>query len=471
MSLLIAAILGIILASYLDLALQNLKNTTLNYYQEVAKRETEAGLDIGLWLINNRRGYLDGVSTSITTPDGTWEIDYSANTAKLVIDHGALEGNRQAWTTIIISNIKLQASSGITGSVKAETVIKDSAGDLVARKRITMGFEPRNLFPFGLTVEDELQYRYYSLDAKSYKPVVDYDTYSGGSLYYDYGDNVVLSARRFDSYFNTGSLDVFGMIFSEDASGDSLGGASKVQNTDTEDFSQNIDFGLYNQGFKSNFPDLDAPSYVDNNPYTLPGTWSVHNLGNTVDPGYDPTTGIYHYKISGDLEVNYGQKLQIHGPTVIEVTDDFIINWGGKVEIKKGGSLTLFVKDTLDIWGGKLENLNLDPSKLVVVGTRTSGNASWYMYHNANFHGAMYGPRARLYFYGGNYSYSTGQYYGAGVFEDLDIIGDMDFHYDENVFSNIVEDNRAFDELFYYAPTSWTEETPSDYLGGDPSSP
>lgn len=293
----------------------------------------------------------------------------------------------------------------------------------------------------------------------------------GGSLYYDYGDDVVLSARRFDTFSNTGSLDVYGMIFTSDPSGDRIGSGSKVQNSQTEDLSKNIDYSLYNEGFRSDFPDLQAPSFVDNNNYSMPGSWSTHDLGKTVDAGYDPTTGIYHFKINGDLRVGWGQKLQIHGPTVIEVTDDFVINWGGEVEIKSGGSLTLFVRDTFDIWGGILENRNLDPSKLVVVGTRTSGNANWYMYHNAEFHGAMYGPRARMFFYGGNYSYSTGQFYGAGVFEDLDIIGDMDFYYYKNVLSIIVEDNRAFDELFYYAPTSWSEETPSDYLDGDPSSP
>ncbi len=472
MALLMAAILGIVLASYLDLAMQNLKSANLDHYKEVAKRETEAGLEIGLWLINNRRGFpgLDGSSTSIVTPDGTWTIDYTANTAKLVVAHGDIGRGRTGWTTVIINNIKLQNSNGIEGLIEAETVIKDADGNLESRQRISMGFEPRNLFPYGFSVEDELQFRYLSLDAQSYQPHFDYDTISGGSLDYHYGDNVVLSARRFDSFSN-GSLNVNGMVFTSDQSQDDIGRFSIIHNSETVDLSKNIDSGLYNEGFSSRFPDLEAPSFVNNNVVSMPGTWTTIDFGKTIDSGYDPSTGIFHYKVEGDLGVGWGQKLRIDGPTVLEVTDDFYIDYGGEVEITGNGSLTLFVKDTFQVWGGKLDNLTKDPSKLVIVGSRESGDTSWYMYNDADFHGAMYGPRARFYYYGGNYSLSTGQFYGAGVFEDLDIIGDMDFYYDEAVFTNLVKDNRAFDELFYYAPTSWTESNPSAYLDGDPGSP
>lgn len=472
MALLMAAILGIVLASYLDLAMQNLKAANLEHYKEVAKRETEGGLEMGLWFINNRRDFpgLDGASTSIVTPDGTWKIDYAANTAKLLVSHGEIGRGRYAWTTVIIKNIKLQAVNGIEGLIEAETVIKDSDGNLESRQRISMEFEPRNLFPYGFAVDDELQFRYYSLDAQSFRPRYDYDTMSGGSLDYHYGDNVVLSARRFDSFSN-GSLNVNGMVFTSDQNLDDIGRFSIIHDSETVDLSKNIDAGLYNEGFSSRFPDLEAPSYVDNNVVSLSWSGNTINLGQTIDSGYDPSTGIFHYKINGDLGVGWGQKLRIDGPTVLEVTDDFYIDWGGEVEITNNGSLTLFVRDTFQVWGGRMENRTKDPSKMVIVGSRDSGNTSWYMYADADFHGAMYGPRARFYYYGGNYSLSTGQYYGAGVFEDLDIIGDMDFYYDEDVFTNLVKDNRAFDELFYYAPTSWTESNPSDYLDGDPGSP
>lgn len=482
-ALMMAVILGTVLGSYLNMALSQLKLANEQKYKLEAQRQAESAIEKGLFSLNNEFSNISGTPSTYNGTYGTWNLDFSTDTATLVLTETLLN-NRTAYTTIVVENFlrDRNADGDILANVTAETVIKDSDNNLVQRRRITADLEPRSYLPYGITTRDYFYPVWRTIRATGFVPRTPggYDVKVGGSYDYLYDDDVgttddemILGAGRYYSASSAG-LELYGKLITTDFDADRLSSTTTIRDDYSLDPHSNpIDYGLYYDGFTENFPDLDPGPLVNSNVIDLPNNWGTLNLGQTPDAGYDPETGIYHYTLSdhgseSDLTIESGQKFQIFGPTVIYAPNDMEIE--GQIVIKGGGSLTLFVEDDLDIYYGKIVNETADPSKLTIISTQTSTNntASWYMYHDDPFHGSLYGNRVDLTMVGKEWGLN-GTFYGAAMVRNMYTYGSLEFYYDKSLSQNFVRNNQTLDHELKFTPINWTEENSDSYLAGDPN--
>lgn len=459
-SLLLMVTLSIVLAGYLDMAITQLKAANFNYYKESAQQQVENGLEIGVWAMNSA-GFDDSTY-------GDWELDEDDNTATLVIEK-SLGNNRTSWTTVVVENyLKTPGEDGLSGGVTAETVVKDGDGNLVFRKRVTLDLEPRSFFPHGLTARDYTYSYYGTIKFRTFTPDQDYGDMDGSAYDYTYHDSGSLGAKTLYQY--QGSYDIYGLLATLNGT-DSLGTAGKLQNDETENPQQNpIDNSLYHNGFRTNFPDLEEPDDIDN--YTYPTSTKVQ-LGAVQDSYYDAAEDRYSYRINGALNIPSGRTLEIYNDVVLVVEDQLYLR--GSIVVKEGASLTLYLGDdmrgstTATYMDGQIINESKDPSKLMVISTNPNDNTPDFYWDMPNeLHWTLYAPRADVRYYGKEYG-NNGKMYGAMVVNRLLSYGSLDVFYDRNAFANLVDDNRALDHHLTFNPVTWTEETPDDYLAGDPS--
>ncbi len=474
-----AIILSTILASYLDLALSQLKLANQEKYENTTQRLVENGMELGLFLLNYEFRDADLSSTPSTFVDeagNTWALNWTAKTATTTITKN-LGSNRTAYTTIVIDNFDRDITNYANTAISAETVIKDGENDLITRRRIVADMEPRSIFPYGFVFTQELEYRNDWLKIRSFRPNTPggYGVKVGGDYDYTYDDNVTVGATIFDNA-STAYLDLYGKAIVEDitGSGMDLGTGTKIQDQYTLNPGSNlIDYGLFHEGFTYEFPEFEAPSLTDSNVVTLDFPGNQETLGDVVDSGYDATTGVYHYKIEGDLNIYSGETLYIQNDVVLEVTDDFRIYSNAKMIVQSGASLVLYVGDDMYVYRGELDNQTADPSKLLIVDVDQPGvteSETWTIYSDTDVHAGLYaGENAYIRFYGSDYWKSSGKFYGAAIGRFGRTYGEMEMYYDEDIFENILSDVRGLDHTYSFNPVSWTETNSSSYLAGDPN--
>ena len=482
-ALMMAVILGTVLGSYLNMALSQLKLANEQKYQLEAQRQTEGGIEKGLFSLNNDFPNISGTPSTYSGTFGTWTLDHSADTATLILTEN-LGNNRTAYTTIVVDNFlrTRDVNRDILATVTAETVIKDASNNLVERRRITADLEPRSYLPYGITANDMFYPAWRTIKVTGFEPKTDYGVMAGGSYDYFYDDDIgtsndrmIVGAGRYHAPSSSAGLELHGKLITEDSSNDRLSNSTKIQDDYTVNpGSTDIDYGLYYDGFTSNFPDLEPNSMVDNNRIDLPSSWTTQDLGLTPDSGYDSSTGIYHYTLSNpgstnDLSIGSGQTINIHGPTVLYVRDDLYIDYG-EIVVKSTGSLTLFVEDDLDVYFGSIVNESADPSKLTIISTQTStsNTPNWWFYQDEPFHGSLYGNNVYLLMVGQEWGLD-GTYHGAAMVDDFVTYGTLEFYYDKNLSRNFIRNNQSLDHELKFTPVTWTEENSNSYLAGDPN--
>ncbi len=483
-ALLMASIFGVILASYLTMTLEQLEVSTHTYYDQVAQLEAETGLEMALSLMNERAFPTDGSTSASFDLDGdgvneNWTLDPGNNEARLTVGPVNLGDGSRSWTTVKVENF--QGSSDYVSDanvgrgtfqtvIAAESVVKNAAGEIISHRRVSVTMEPRDFMPYGMVVMDDLNFRYNYFSVQSFTPVS--GSYVGEN--WVYGDDAILGAGTITSVDGAAYLDVYGKAITSDTTGDTLPSTSYIRGTDWITGDPNIDPSSYSSGFTGDFPRFDAPDKTDDNVIAF-GYWTNRTLGEVQDSGYDATTGIYHYKVSGDLTIGSSdyQTLTIRNDVVLEVTDDLRIYSYGKIDIKPGASLTLFVGDDFGIYYGDIDNEDSDPSKVMIVHSELYSHPSWTIYSTDDIQAGIYGPKIDLTVYGKNYYNVAGQYFGSFVTENMNSYGQVEFFVDPDFFDNLITDNRAFDDQLQFGPVEWTESEPDDsdfLLGVDPES-
>jgi len=489
-SLMMAAILGTILASYLSMAFNQLKSSNRQHNQFQAQRLAETAMEKGLYALNHEFPVWDGgdagkgqgralgrnmsLDSTFSGTDGTWALDHTKDTATLTYLKDLGYG-KTAYVTIVVDNFMRKASAGSLplSAVTAETVIKNAQGNLLNRRRISADMEPRNPFQYGVTATGTMEFNYGAFKIRSFEPQTTY----GDTLNYAFDDSAQVGAGKLVASYE-GSLDVFGKVISGSSGSDSIGSGTKIQDSQTVDPHVNpIDFGLYHEGFYGDFPVFSPPAKVADYIYEVSPEWESLDLGtpSTAGDGYDPATGTYHYTLKNPNDDRFTigdeQTLNIHGDTVIHVKNDFYLNYLGKMVIKPGASLMMYVGDDVQIIYGDMQNETREPSKLLIMESKTShtNTPEWYVLNPSEFDGGFYGPNANLTLYGKEYWMSSGTVNGSAMVKNLRTYYSVDLNHDKNLFNNFLQDNRTLDDQFTFAPVNWTEENSSGYLAGDPS--
>jgi hypothetical protein len=141
--------------------------------------------------------------------------------------------------------------------------------------------------------------------------------------------------------------------------------------------------------------------------------------------------------------------LTIEGDVILYITGDFYMDQNSVLEITADASLTIYLGEgdfEMDV-GATMNNLSLDPSKLLVYGTG-SFNGEIYMDQSTAFYGAIYAPQGNV-----RLDASSG-FYGAAVAKNVMIDVGTVIHYDKSLLGQeILPSMGAF-----YEVKSWQEK-------------
>jgi Tfp pilus assembly protein PilX len=151
----------------------------------------------------------------------------------------------------------------------------------------------------------------------------------------------------------------------------------------------------------------------------------------------------------GSFSLGKNSTLRIEGDVILSITGDFYMDQNSVLEIASGASLAIYLGagDFEMDAGAAMNNLSLDPSKLLVYGTG-SFNGEIYMDQNTAFYGAIYASQGNVRLD------ASSSFYGAAIAKNVMIDVGAVIHYDislENL--EILPSMGAF-----YEVKSWQEK-------------
>ena len=151
----------------------------------------------------------------------------------------------------------------------------------------------------------------------------------------------------------------------------------------------------------------------------------------------------------GSFSLGSNSILTIEGDVILYITGDFYMDQNSVLEITSGASLTIFLGAggfDMDV-GATMNNLSLDPSKLLVYGTG-SFNGEIYLDQGTAFYGAIYASQGNVRLD------ASGGFYGAVTAGNVMIDVGTVIHYDKSLLGQeILPSMGAF-----YEVKSWQEK-------------
>lgn len=153
--------------------------------------------------------------------------------------------------------------------------------------------------------------------------------------------------------------------------------------------------------------------------------YSMSNPTSTVTLGTPGATTPLFVNRNGNLNLNTaGDILNIVGPVVIDVRDDFLISAAGaKIVIAETGFLRLHVGGQIQIGGDGIDNQTRDPKKCVILGTSTTGTHDFST--NTALYGVIYLPNEDI-----EIDCTNGAIYGAVSARNITVSGTLGLRYD-----------------------------------------
>jgi len=124
------------------------------------------------------------------------------------------------------------------------------------------------------------------------------------------------------------------------------------------------------------------------------------------------------------IELQGSASLNVATDVTMYVDGDLVIGGNARVVIEPGASVLIWQGGgEVKVTGAGIVNLDESPPSLIWV----SGSAEDFLYSgNADFHGAIYAPEARV-------NVNAGDAYGAIVGRTIDAGGSIEWHYDESL--------------------------------------
>ena len=151
----------------------------------------------------------------------------------------------------------------------------------------------------------------------------------------------------------------------------------------------------------------------------------------------------------GSFSLGTNSTLTIEGDVILYITGDFYMDVNSVLEIASDASLTIYLGAggfDMDV-GSAMNNLSLDPSKLLIYGTG-SFNGEIYLDQGTAFYGAIYASQGNLRLD------ASGGFYGSAVAKNIMIDVGTVIHYDKSLLEQeILPSMGAF-----YEVKSWQEK-------------
>lgn len=422
-AMLLCAVIGISLASYIRLGQSAMQLSHRSFYSNAAVNMAETGLEHAMWSINQM---VDGNANAW---DG-WTTD-----------------SQDAWRSFTDANWNY--GQGVSGSVRVfvENYLGNSAPKIVARSTIALPngapvekwvevqLRKRSKFANGLVAKDSIIFQgNASVDSWNSQREAD-GTLRSSPVQYS-------TSERLDNG-SVGSISVAmdavlvnnGDIWGYAATGGSdpkVGSKGTVLGEDSPS-GVSVDPARVSTDFAADFEPVELPTN---------GT-AVGSIGSSIGTTGTSTVIRYNGSITDSFTVKGDVTLILTAPAGTEV----IKQTGNKeIVIETGGSLTIYTDGDIKIAGNGVANPNGFAEDFQVWGTSTHATPqSIDIKGNGELKATVYAPNATV-FVNGN-----GDVSGSVVANDIRMVGNASFHYDESL--------AELDSGNPYGITSWKELT------------
>ncbi len=435
-AMLLAAIIGVALVSYIQLTTNSLKMAQRNFLGTGAMNLAEVGLEEALYSFNQ----LD--NTTVATAWSGWTLDNSVTpkTAKRTFTGFTPGQNATGLVKVYVEGYDGTSTNPV---IVTQSIVTPDTGATISRY-IKVTLKKRGLFTNGLVARTSISWVGHPT-ADSWNSDPDNNS-ATAAIPYSAGvqtANCPVACVNGDISLGSGG-NVFGTA-KTGSTGSTSGGSVHGLGTTTNDSSR------ITTDFSATFPAVTVPS-----PTTV----------NTVASGSVPTTfplGTHNINTSDSrYYYNFGSGAAISATTTVSGNVTFIMtNHSGvdvisftgsrSLTINTGASMILYTNGNIDVHGNGLVNNNQAAQNLIYGTNTTAGGQSITVGGNGQFIGAVYAPNASLTLQGGG---SSGQVSGSFVGNTVSMNGGTDFHYDE-ALGNLVTGNP-------WGITNWRELTTAD---------
>ncbi|HVS51879.1 MAG TPA: hypothetical protein VHD62_05940 [Opitutaceae bacterium] len=446
-ALILAAVVAISLTSFLKLALNASKLANRSFYSDGAQNLVDTGLEQALWSLNN----------------ATWSgANFSARSGHA----GEYQG------TFPSSSTYYNFSAGVKGRVKVWVDDTTSTPHAVAQATVTLAdgttftkmaeayMRKRSYFSNGLVARDTLNFvgnvRIDSWISNSDTTSTADDVAYSAGIARDRGQ--VASLRTTvdsDPSIAIGNADVYGYaaIATSDITDLAVGATGRLGSfTAANGY---IDPTRVTYDFTTNFPDVPAPGTggLDHS-YTIAAITTPTVL---PVPGDLPNTtdGKYYYTVPSIGIAGHDTITITHGTNVVlTVTGNVSSTGNSEIDIQPSAvvagtpvpaaTLAMYAGGDVSITGNGVVNGSSSTSNATTAfqlyGTRTaaqaaiSGMQSFSIKGNGYLTGIVYAPNANVSVTG------NGDTYGAVVANQVHMVGNGNFHYDESL-ANVASSN------------------------------
>jgi hypothetical protein len=427
-ALILAAVIGVSLASYIKLANNSLKQASRSFYASSAINLAEIGLELALARFNE----LD--VSPVNTVWAGWTLDSTTGpfTPSATRTFTGFTPGPGATGSV---KVYVQHYAGSTATDTPRVVVQSTITQPDApsiNKYIEVKLKKREILGDGISSLDDITIVGGSFVGKSWNSNNGATPYTSGPI----TANLTVGSVNGDIDIGNGTIWGYAKV----SDGNTIDPSGTVSSTDgVNDPDRRTD------DFDGNFPFPDTPTgFTANNITSTIGAETFPRATDFVT--VEGSKQIYYYVFSTAGKINIGgaatNVLQIepnknvvfimNNRTITPATN-YTIDVGGSasIQIGSGATLSIYTDGNVNIAGGGIVNANVSPASFMFWGTQNaSGTPGVDIRGNGVLTGVFYAPGAALDIRGGG---SGGVVTGAVVAKSVEFNGTTQFYYDESL--------------------------------------
>jgi len=436
-AMLMAAIIGISLVSFIKLSDNSLKQAHRTFYSNSAMNLAEVGLEEAI----SRFNALDNSATPADAWPSPWTLNNTAYNSSSSPYTPCATNNFTGFTVgpNTTGSVKVwvhyyNGQAGATPKIVAKSTITQPDGSPPISKYIEVTLRKRSLFSNGLVARENVSWVGHPLadswDSKA-------DTQPTTAIPYDdsirtanvivgsISGNIGLGGGEVWGYAKTGE---FGVI---------SGGSVHPLGTTTDDPTRRTN------DFNATFPEPTVPnpttfntisSDVSNNT-----TWPITSGGGAHTPTTVAGETVYYYKFDSSADISLNSKTLTISPGYKVVflmnnhtgSSAISVSGNGAISLGLGSTMNVYTNGNISIAGNgeNMANDNASPQNAIIWSTATASDSqSITVSGNGQLKACVYAPNASVSLNGGG---TDGLMCGSVVAKSITMNGGTEFHYDD----------------------------------------
>lgn len=438
-ALMLTAIMGIALSSYLSLGRSAIRLSNRNFYVNAAVDLAETGVEQGMWAVN-------AAASNDTAAWTGWTTD--STTARRTFSGFSYSGGVTGYVKVHVSNY---AGSGAVVTAKSTVVLQDNQ---VIEKWIQVTLKGRSLFAYALLARNKITAAG-GCEFDSWESDPDGNPATAAIPWSSSVANSNATIAAGSTAASAVTLSPSAIVYGKVAVG-TASGAAIVYGAQTG-AGKNSAAGLYQDwgtkvGVKGSMPSSSNP-YLATESLTTGFSASFEETaapgGATVRAAYVLPRGVSGppYYLSAESLGTTGaatilqlDKLTVEGAATLTIKGDVTlilppsgvqtinITASGKVVLESGATLTIYTPGNINVSGAGIANPSA-PEALQIWSTRASGSLGQTiaLAGSGSLSGVIYAPDATLSIPGGT------NFFGAAVVYSATLTGSGKFHFDESL--------------------------------------